>query len=338
MTLSTEPGLYEDQGISKPPTPLDRFLDKGTRWVALGFAVGTIALLIFVIYVIGRASVPAVRENGWGILTSNVWDTNRHNLDPPELDQFGLLPSILGTLYSSAIALIIATIFGVSIAIFLSQNFIPRKLEIIFKNIVELLAAIPSVVYGLWGIFVVIPFIRDHALNVNVIARAVGKWVPILGGQLSGPGMLPASLVLAIMVLPTISAISYDSLVSVSPNLKNAAMGLGATRWESIFRVILPTASRGIFGSIILAFGRALGETMALAMLLGNVQQFKWSLLAPGNTLAALIANHFPEADPGEKQVLLLAGMVLLAITLIVNVIGAGVIQFANRGNPGGRQ
>ncbi len=137
------------------------------------------------------------------------------------------------------------------------------------------------------------------------------------------------------MVLPTISAISYDSLISVNPKIKEAAYGLGATRWEAILKVILPTASTGIFGSIILGFGRAMGETMALAMLLGNVNHFSLSLLSPGNTLAALIANDFPEAAPAEQDVLLFAGMALLAITLGVNIVGALLIQIANRGRGG---
>ena len=314
-------------GISKPPSAFDIAVDQTTRWLARIFAVGTIALLAFIIYEIGLAAIPAVRQHGISLLTSSTWDINR--------ELYGLRAPILGTLYSSALALILATVFGLAIAIFLSQGFIPRKIEILFKNVVELLAAIPSVVYGLWGIFVVIPLIRPW---LNSASAHLGNWFPPLRGTLSGPGMFPAALVLAIMVLPTISAISYDALISVSPKIKEAAYGLGATRWETILKVIVPTASAGIFGSVILGFGRALGETMALAMLLGNVNHFDVSLLAPGNTLAALIANEFPEADPPEVRVLLFAGMTLLTITLIVNVIGALLIQYANRGNKGARQ
>jgi len=315
-------------GYARPPSLWDRTVDLTTRSLARTFAVGVVLLLAYVVYVIGWSAVPVIREHGFNYLLSNTWDTNG---DTP---QYGLLPAILGTLYSSALALLIATVFGVAIAIFLSQDFVPRKLEVVLKNIVELLAAIPSVVYGLWGIFVVVPLIRPFC---NFLGDHLGSF-PLFHGNLAGPGLLPAAIVLAIMVLPTISAVSYDALSSVHPRLKEGALGLGATKWETILKVIVPTASTGIFGAIVLGFGRALGETMALAMLLGNVNQFRWSIFSPGNTLAALIANNFPEADTDQVKVLLFAGMVLLAITLVVNVIGAGIIQFANRGRKGAVQ
>lgn len=319
MSASLDSHSISMTGISQPPSAWDMLVDRSTRWLARGMAIGVIALLAFIVLKIANSAIPAFRENGWSLITSATWDSNK-NL-------FGLRASVFGTLYSSFLALVIATIFGLAIAIFLSQNFIPRKLEVVFKNIVELLAAIPSVVYGLWGIYVVIPTLRG-----------VFKSLPFLHFDLSGPSMLPAALVLAIMVLPTISAISYDALISVNPKIKEAALGLGATRWEAILKVILPTASTGIFGSIILGFGRAMGETMALAMLLGNVDSFHFSLLQPGNTLAALIANKYPEADGKQTNVLLFAGLLLLLMTLVVNIIGAGIIQFANRGRSGARQ
>ena len=148
-------------------------------------------------------------------------------------------------------------------------------------------------------------------------------WIPFFATTLSGPGVLPAVFVLSIMILPTITAISRDALVSVPPKLRMAAYGLGATRWETILAVILPTASRGIFGGIVLGFGRALGETMALAMLAGNANQITVSLFSPANTLAALLANNFPEAGAKEIAVLMYAALVLLAITLVVNIVGA---------------
>jgi phosphate transport system permease protein len=154
-------------------------------------------------------------------------------------------------------------------------------------------------------------------------------WMPLFATDLSGPGVLPAVIVLAIMILPTITAISRDALVSVPSKLRMAAYGLGATRWEAILAVILPTASRGVFGGIVLAFGRALGETMALAMLVGNANQISLSLFSPANTLAALLANNFPEAGPKQVGVLMYAALVLLGITLIVNIIGALILQRA---------
>jgi len=196
--------------------------------------------------------------------------------------------------------------------------------ENLLSNLIELLAAIPSVVYGLWGLFVIIPLVRPacHWLHADL------GWIPIFGTDLSGPGMLPAVIVLSIMILPTITAIGRGALLAVPTRLRMAAYGLGATRWEAIFAVTLPTASRGIFGGIVLAFGRALGETMALAMLVGNANVISASLFSPANTLAALLANAFPEASPKDVGVLMYAATVLLVITLLVNVVGAYIVQF----------
>jgi phosphate transport system permease protein len=200
---------------------------------------------------------------------------------------------------------------------------LPDEIERLLKNLIELLAAIPSVVYGLWGLFVVIPVVRPLC---NWLHLKLG-WIPFFASDLSGPGVLPAVIVLSIMIMPTITAISRDALTSVPPMLRMAAYGLGATRWEAILAVILPTALRGIFGGIVLALGRALGETMALAMLVGNSNQLTLSLFAPANTLAALLANSFPEAGARQIGVLMYAALVLLGITLTVNVIGALIIQ-----------
>jgi len=253
------------------------------------------------------------------LLTSTTWDTNRQ--------LFGLLPAIWGTSYSSILGLMIGTFFGLSIAIVLSQDFLPPSVETALKNIIELLAAIPSVVYGLWGIYVVIPAIRPlaHWCSANL------GWLPLFSTSLRGPGMLPASLVLAIMVLPTVSALSREALVAVPSKLKEAAYGLGATRWEAIFGVLVPTALTGIVGAIMLGFGRALGETMALAMLVGNANVISVSLFSPGTTLAAVLALNFSEAKGAEEQVLMYAALVLLAITLAVNVAGTIVVTGATR-------
>src|ERR1700752_3042732 len=199
---------------------------------------------------------------------------------------------------------------------------LPDRLESVLKNLIELLAAVPSVVYGLWGIFVVIPIIRPYC---NWLHEQFG-WFPLFSTTLSGPGILPAVFVLSIMILPTITAISRDALVAVPPKLRMAAYGLGATRWETVLAVILPTAARGIFGGVILAFGRALGETMALAMLVGNSNQISLSLMSPANTLAALLALNFPEAGRNEVEVLMYAALVLLAITLVVNIVGESIM------------
>ena len=325
--------------IWQPPTGGQRWADRIFRRLCLAFSALTILLIIFLVVEIGAKAVPAFREYGLGFLHGTTWDPNKAT--------YGILPEIWGTLYTSLLALIIGSAFGVAAAIFLSEGYLgevvfnllkvvhlhfhpvwgklPERLELLLKNLIELLAAVPSVVYGLWGLFVVIPLVRPacHWLHSQF------GWVPFFSTDLSGPGVLPAVLVLSIMILPTITAISRDALVSVPAKLRMAAYGLGATRWETILGVLLPTAARGIFGGIVLAFGRALGETMALAMLVGNANRLTISLFSPANTLAALLANSFPEAGQKEIPVLMYAALVLLAITLVVNILGAIILERA---------
>lgn len=312
-------------GVSSGVRPSETLFDRLFRLVCTSFAVLTLVLIAYILFQIGFKATPAVREFGWGFVTSTKWDANT--------GEYGVLPEIWGTFYSATIALLIGGTFGIAIAIFLTEDFLPPRLEWIFKNIIELLAAIPSVVYGLWGIFVVIPMLRPLA---GWLHDYFG-WIPIFGTSLSGPGMLPASLVLAIMILPTVSALSRDALKAVPRRLKEAALGLGATRWETILKVILPTAARGLFGAIVLGFGRALGETMALAMLVGNSNQLSISLFSPANTLAALLANNFPEAGEQEEPVLLYAALILMAMTLGVNVFGAIILERSTSKLSGGK-
>ena len=279
-----------------------------------------LVLLAFLLWQIGRKAWPGMLTYGPSFLVSSTWDVGR--------GQFGILPAIWGTLYSSFLALLIGGFFGVVMAIFLTQDFLPPRLAVVFRTTVELLAAIPSVVYGLWGIFVVVPAIRPAA---NWLNAHLGS-IPFFGTTLSGPGLLPAALVLAIMILPTVAAVSQDALRQVPYRVKEAAFGMGATRWEAILKVMVPTASTGIFGGLVLGFGRALGETMALAMLICNSNQLSLSLFSPANTLAALLALNFPEAGPREVQVLMYAALVLLAITLLVNIAGGALMAMASRG------
>jgi phosphate transport system permease protein len=304
--------------FSVPPSKGEIRNDKGFHLLTKFGAWAVILLLVYILIEIGGKAIPAMKDYGLGFLTSTTWDANR--------DQFGILPEIWGTLYTSFIALLIGGFCGVTIAIFLTQNFLPPKLEKVFQTIIELLAAIPSVVYGLWGIFVLIPFIRPVC---NFLHATLG-WIPFFGSSLAGPGVAPASLVLAIMILPTIAAISKDALMLVPAKVKEAAYGMGTTRWEAILKVMLPTAKNGIFGALILGLGRALGETMALAMLVGNSNQIALSLFAPANTLAALLASNFPEAGELETQVLMYAALTLLVLTLLVNVAGQLVINLTS--------
>ena len=307
--------------ISGPPTSWDYLADRTFRSLAQAGVWLILALLAFILWSIGGKAWVAMRDHGLAFITSTAWDVGRQ--------QFGILPQIWGTLYSSLLALAIGGFFGVTMAIFLTQDFLPPRLAQVFRTIVELLAAIPSVVYGLWGLFVVVPVMRPAA---NWLCEKLG-WIPFFGSTLSGPGMAPAALVLAIMVLPTVAAVSQDAFRLIPYRVKEAAYGMGATRWEAILRVLLPAASTGIFGALVLGFGRALGETMALAMLIGNSNQISLSLFSPANTLAALLALNFPEAGPREVQVLMYAALVLLAITLVVNVLGEAIMAIsAKRG------
>ncbi len=305
--------------VSGPPTNWDDVADRTFRGLAQASVWLILLLLAFILWSIGGKAGVAMREYGLGFLTSTTWDVGKQ--------QFGVLPQIWGTLYSSALALMIGGFFGVVMAIFLTQDFLPPRLAQVFRTTVELLAAIPSVVYGLWGLFVVVPAMRPVA---NWFFEHFG-WIPFFGSTLSGPGLAPAALVLAIMVLPTVAAVSQDALRLVPYKVKEAAYGMGATRWEAILKVMVPAASTGIFGALVLGFGRALGETMALAMLIGNSNQISLSIFSPANTLAALLALNFPEAGPREVQVLMYAALVLLAITLVVNLVGEAIMTISAR-------
>ena len=306
---------YRSADRSRPA--LEKALDQGFIWLTIAFAVGIGLILLSIALVIAIESYPAMKEFGLEFLTTSAWNPVAGR------EQFGALPVIYGTLVSSIIALLIAVPLGVGTAIFLSENFIPLKIRTVFVFLVELLAAIPSVVYGLWGIFVLIP-----------IVKPVGDWlhqnfgfIPLFGTAPTGPGMLPAGIVLAIMVLPIITAISRDSLASLPPELRQASLGLGATRWETIFRVLIPAAISGIVGGIMLGLGRALGETMAATMIIGNSNQINASILAPANTIASLIANQFAEATGLQVSALMYAGLVLMILTLVVNILAEYIVN-----------
>ncbi|MEO8901705.1 MAG: phosphate ABC transporter permease subunit PstC [Polyangiaceae bacterium] len=320
-TTTANPDLTEAfrSPVARPPTAWEKGFDVAFKNVAYAFGVGVVLLLAGVVFEVMRHAKTAIADYGFGFITSSVWDANSGH--------FGILPEIVGTLYTSFLALAIGGFLGVTVALVLSQGFVPRRVELVMKNVIELLAAVPSVVYGLWGIFVLIPAVRGPSGWFN---EHLGS-IPFFSTRLSGPGILPASLVLSIMILPTVTAISREAMAAVPPRLAAAAYGLGATRWEVIFRVTLPTAVGGIFGALVLGLGRALGETMALAMLVGNANVFGWSLFSPGNTLAALLANHFPEAGKVEVGALMYAAFVLMLITLAVNALGSFIMLRTTR-------
>ncbi|MEO6866272.1 MAG: phosphate ABC transporter permease subunit PstC [Gemmatimonadaceae bacterium] len=293
------------------------FGDRAYSFITTAFAVCIPLLLIAIAVEIGRAAWPALHHFGFGFLTSSEWDVRA--------GKFGAAPAIFGTLVSSLIALLIATPLALGVAVFLSE-FAPRWLQQPVAFLVDLLAAIPSVVYGLWGIFVMIPFLREHAIPFLRDTMHLGV-TPLFTGPAYGPSMLAAGIILAIMALPYISAVSREVLRAVPRSQREAALALGATRWEVIRDAVVPNARSGIIGGIILGLGRALGETMAVTMVIGNRAEISASLLAPGYTMASLIANEFSEASSDmHLSALMAVGAVLFAITIVVNAIARWLV------------
>lgn len=296
--------------------------DRAYRWATTGFALviptllGLIALEVFV------AGWPALREFGAGFFLSSEWD--------PVKNHFGAAPAVFGTIVSSIVALLIATPLAVGVAIFLSE-FAPRWLRQPVAFLVDLLAAIPSVVYGLWGILVLVPFLRAEVMPFVKDTLHLGDF-PLFSGPAYGPSMLAAGCILAIMVLPYISAVTREVLLAVPRSQREAALALGATRWEMIWDAVLPYARSGIIGGVILGLGRALGETMAVTMVIGNRHEISSSLFAPGYTMASLIANEFSEATSDlHVSALMAVGAGLFVVTIIVNVIARWLVWRTGR-------
>lgn len=292
-----------------------QLLDKAFIWTTRICAFAIAAVLVLIAIQVGNEALPALRTFGLGFIFQQNWD--------PVKDSYGILPMIYGTMMTSFIALLLAIPIGVSSAIFLSEDFLPISVRTILVFLVELLAAIPSVVYGLWGIFVLIPLIRP--LGEWFYEHL--SWFPLFSTSPSGPGLLPAALVVTIMILPTITAISRDALTALPPELRQASIGLGGTRWETILHVLLPAAFSGIVGAIMLALGRAMGETMAVTMLIGNSNSVNLSLFAPGNTIASLLANQFAEASGLQISALMYAGLILFVLTLVVNILAQWIVM-----------
>lgn len=311
MTASGSDALYKLR--HRPPS--EKLVDGSFKILVtvLAALVGIILLGIFL--VVFLESREALGKFGLSFLVNSKWD--------PNTDQFGAFTSIYGTLLSSLLALVIAVPLGIGSAIFLTEDFINTKIRSVISNMVELLAAIPSVVLGLWAIFVLEPFARPI---LQIIHQYFG-WIPFFSTVPTGPGMMPAVLILVIMLLPIITAISRDSLNQVPPDLRQAAYGVGTTRWTAIFQVMLPAAISGIIGGIMLALGRAMGETMAVTMIIGNSNNFSLSWFAPGNTISALLANQFGEADGLQVSALMYAALVLMIITFIVNVLAQWIVK-----------
>lgn len=291
------------------PMPSSRVPDIAFKWVAAFAAVMIVILIVLVGWQLSVGSHLALAKYGVRFLWSSDWD--------PVTDKYGALPFIFGTLVSSLIALVIAVPLGVATALFLTE-LAPFKVRQPIIMAIEMLAAVPSVIFGLWGIFILIPWLRD---NLFVFLKQYLGFLPLFQGPIYGVSMLAAGIIIAIMILPIITSISREILRSV-PNLqREAAYALGATRWEVLRIAVLNYARRGLFGAAILGLGRALGETMAVTMVIGNRPQISASLFAPGYTLASVIANEFTEATTDlYMSSLYELGLVLLVVAILVNV------------------
>lgn len=284
------------------------FGDKLAKLFMQSVAIAILILLSTMLVLLFQMSGEAIKEFGFSFLTSTSWD--------PIMEEFGALPFIYGTLVTSIIALLIAAPVSVMVAIFITE-ILPVKLGQLLGLFVEMIAAIPSIVFGLWGLFFLAPIVRE---NISPFLNKTLGFIPLFDGPSFGIGILTASIILAIMIVPTITSISREVFKTVPGHQKEAALALGATREEMIRLAVLRPSFSGITGAIVLGFGRALGETMAVAMVIGNSSKISLSLFAPGATMSSVIANEYAEASAGlHLSSLCLVGLLLFLVTLIVN-------------------
>src|SRR3954470_16102207 len=298
-----------------------RLPDRLLRWVLTLLAAGILALIAFFFVRLVLEARPAFSQFGvLGFTFTDNWDVSRNF--------YGALPLVVGTLITSATALLIGVPIAVATALFLTE-LCPRRLRSPLTLTVELLAAVPSVVYGLWGVYVLIPRLKpaEHWFGKTF------HFLPFVGPDVPGPNYFIAGLILAIMILPIVSAISREVIVTVPVEHKEAAMALGATRWETIRLAVLPYARPGITGGAMLGLGRAIGETIAVTLVIGNAPQIGHTLFSQGYTLAAVIANELGNAanSPLHRASLIAAGLVLFVLTLIVNIIARGIVARTSR-------
>jgi len=312
------------------PPPSSRPPKRAPKWgdfafivltgLGAGLVLALLAAFVIVLYIGARSTIDLF---GFSFLTNQVWIPASENPTIPG-NIYGVVPFAVGTLLTSAIALLIAIPLSLGAAIFLTQQ-APLKLRGPVGQLIELLAAIPSIIYGFWGLIVLVPIMR---YDVEPALVTWLGWTGWFDGSPTGLDVLTASVILAVMVIPTITAISRDSIAAVPVSQREAALSLGATDWEVTRRAILPYARGGVFAGIILGLGRALGETMAVTLVIGGRNAVPTSLLSQGQTIASLLANQFAEASgPLELSALIEAGLILLVITLIINV-GARVALY----------
>jgi phosphate transport system permease protein len=283
--------------------------DRAFEWGSRTFACAVIVLTLLVAGVLYSSSGPSRVKFGWSFLWTSTWD--------PVALAFGALPFMYGTLATSAIAIAIALPLGLLAAICLAEM-LPSHVSDPLAFLIELLVAVPSVVYGLVGVFVLVPLVRTAG---NALLPWVGE-IPFLAGPIYGIGLLTAGILLAVMIVPFIVSVSREVLLAVPQTQRDAALALGATRWEAVWKVVVPYARSGIFGSVFLALARALGETMAVTMVIGNRPEIAASLFAPAHTMAAVLANEFAEADGAVYlSALMEVALVLFGITMLVNAV-----------------
>ncbi|MDB9446527.1 phosphate ABC transporter permease subunit PstC [Anabaena sp. CS-542/02] len=293
-----------------------RVLDVGFWGLTLILAISAGAVLLWVIIQTAIAATPAIEKFGLGFLVGTTWN--------PVTNVYGVLPQIYGTLVTALIALLIAIPLGIGVAIFLTEGFAPKWVTTPIAFAIELIVAIPSVVLGIWGIFVLIPAIRPIFTFLNTYFG----WIPFFGGDsVFGNSLLIVGLVLAIMIVPIIISITRSTFEVLPSNLRNGSLALGATRWETILRVLIPAGLSGIISSVMLAMGRAMGETMVAAMLVGNANRINISWLQPGSTITGLIASQFGEAGRTQVAALMYAGVVLMLLSLVVNILAEMIIR-----------
>jgi phosphate transport system permease protein len=315
MTTATASGEGTAARLSLPPVAVASRVRRGRgdrffRRLARGAALSLIVLVGAMVVVMTHAATPSFSAFGWRFLYTSTWD--------PVAENFGALPFVYGTIVSSLVALVIAVPLGIGAAIFLAE-LAPLWVRPPIAFLVELVAAVPSVVYGLWGIFVLAPWLRAW---VQPALGATLGFLPLFQGPPYGVGMLAAGIILAIMVVPFITAVSREIILAVPNTQREAALGLGATRWETTRMAVLRYGKSGLIGAVLLGLGRALGETMAVTMVIGNRPEIAASLFAPGYTMASVIANEFTEATSDlYLGALIEVGLLLLAVTVVVNAL-----------------
>lgn len=326
-------GSRSNASLLHPPSKLRSILGSEVNWGDWAFRRATGLCAGLVLLVLGGMALEMVLASrlslarfGWSFVTSTEWN--------PVREEFGGLPFVYGTVVSSLLALCISLPISMGIAIYLSELAHP-KLRSLMGFLVELLAAVPSVVYGLWGIFVLVPWLR-HSVE-PFLAKTLG-FLPLFQGPHQGFGMLAGGIILSIMITPTVSSVSREVLRAVPTALREGAIGLGATRWEVVRMAVLPFARSGLVGASVLGLGRALGETMAITMVIGNRSEIAVSLFAPSYTMASVIANEFTEAT-GELYLAALAevGLMLFGVTVVLNLLARMLVARVGRLPDGGR-